>query len=197
MFELQQRLKMSELRETDYFVASAGRCLISFLFVCAAAVFTESATFIILALGVGGVLSIFIKREPRLRLDKMRLNRSLGLSLARFGLPLSVSMALATMVGGTVDKWILQGIVGPEGVGLLTAANMVAQVPIIALAGGIGPWGYSMAVQAMERSGEEARAQLGQNLVVLFGVVMPSAAGIVALSAIWDRFWSARRTNTQ
>ena len=149
MFELQQRLKMSELRETDYFVASAGRCVITFLLVCGAAFFTGSATYIILALGVGGVLSIFIKPERRLRLDKMRLNRSLGLSLARFGLPLSISVALATMVGGTVDKWILQGIVGPEGVGLLTAANTVAEVPIIALAGGIGPWAYSMAVQAL------------------------------------------------
>lgn len=70
---------------------------------------------------------------------------------------------------------------GAQAVGFFTAATFVA--PIATLAAGVGPPAYSMAVRALEpQLLESARAQLAQNFVVLLGVCVPAATGIVALS---------------
>jgi O-antigen/teichoic acid export membrane protein len=181
-FELKQRLQLAELRETDYFWASTGRGALTITFVCAASYFYGTASVIILVLATSFFAASFIRREPRLNFRNVQFDISASLPLLRFGLPLSISIGLGSMLG-SVDKWLLQGLSGPQAVGLFSAAAIVAQTPLMALAGGIGPLAYSMAVQALEfRSLEEARAQLAQNFTILLGIAAPSAAGIIALS---------------
>jgi len=181
-FELKQRLQLSELREGDYFLSSAARGVLSTVFVCVAAFVFRSAPIIVLSLAASNFLASLIVPERRLRLVQCRFDRTVYRTLFRFGFPLSISVGLATILM-SVDKWLLQALSGPQAVGFFTAAAFVAQVPISSLAGGIGPLAYSMAVQALElRSPEAARAQLAQNFVVLLGIVVPSAVGIIALS---------------
>ena len=82
----------------------------------------------------------------------------------------------------SVDKWLLQALSGPEAVGLFTAAALVTQMPILALAGGIGPLAYSLAVRTLELNSKATKSQLEQNFIILIGIVLPSAVGVVALS---------------
>jgi O-antigen/teichoic acid export membrane protein len=182
-FELKQRLQMAELREMDYFWTSAGRGLTTIIIVCATAYFFDgNVSLIILALATSFFAASFIAREPRLNFRKLQFDFSAFFPLLRFGLPLSISVGLATILA-SVDKWLLQGFWGTQGVGLFSAAAVVAQTPIMALAAGIGPSAYSMAVQALEfRSPEAVRTQLAQSFTILLAIVAPSAAGIVALS---------------
>jgi O-antigen/teichoic acid export membrane protein len=59
---------------------------------------------------------------------------------------------------------------------------LVTQMPIQALANGIGPLAYSLAVRTLELNSKATKSQLAQNFTVLIGIVLPSAAGVVALS---------------
>ena len=180
--ELNQRLQLAELRETDFFRTSFGRGVATVILVSATAYLYRSAPLILLALGASFLLASLLVREPRLNLLRFRFDLAVCRTLFRFGIPLSISVGLGTILM-SVDKWLLQGLSGARAVGLFTAATLVAQVPIATLAGGIGTAAYSMAVQAVEfGSPESARAQLARNFVVLFGIIVPAAAGIIALS---------------
>jgi len=180
--ELNQRLQLAELREIDFFRTSFGRGVATVTLVSATAYLYRSAPLILLALGASFLLASLLVREPRLTLLRFRFDLAVCRTLFRFGVPLSISVGLGTILM-SVDKWLLQGLSGAQAVGLFTAATLVAQVPIATLAGGIGIAAYSMAVQAVEfGSPESARAQLARNFVVLFGIIVPAATGIIALS---------------
>jgi O-antigen/teichoic acid export membrane protein len=180
--ELKQRLQLAELNETQYFRTSVARGILSMATVCVAAYFVKSVPIVLVSLAAGVFLATLVSPEPRLSLFQLRYDRNVFRALITFGLPLAISVGLATIVM-SVDKWMLQGLIGTREVGLFTAATLVSQVPIQALAGSIGPWAYSMAVNELEfRSPEAANQQLARNFTVLFGVLFPGAVGIVALS---------------
>jgi O-antigen/teichoic acid export membrane protein len=196
-FELSQRLQLAELRGAAFLRAAAVRGAATTLLPCAAAYFSGSAPVIVLASGAGFLIGAAAAWEPRLNLLRWRFDWSICRALLRYGFPLSVSVGLATLLI-SVDKWLLQALLGPREVGLYSAAAFVAQIPIQALAFGIGSSSYSLAVQAVEfRSAEAARDQLRQNFTVLLGVVLPAAAGIVALSGnlahvmVGNAYWEA------
>ena len=195
--ELKQRLQLAELNEVQYFRTSVARGVLSMATVCAMASLSDSVPLILLALAVGVWLATLVSPEPRLRIVRLRFDRDVFGGLITFGLPLAISVGLATVVS-SVDKWMLQGMLGTREVGLFTAASLVAQVPIQALAGSIGPWAYSMAVQELEfQSQEAASRQLERNFTVLFGVLFPASVGIVALSTnlshlvVGSLYWDA------
>jgi O-antigen/teichoic acid export membrane protein len=180
--ELKQRLQMAELKKEAYFRTSVGRGLLSITLITATACFYKTAPALLLATGSSALLASFLHREPRLSFLKSKFNPEVLRSLLRFGLPLSISVGLATILM-SIDKWMLQGLSGSHSVGLFSAAALIAQVPIGTLANCIGPYTYSMAVQAVEfQSAEAANAQLQQNFALLLSLILPGAAGIVALS---------------
>jgi O-antigen/teichoic acid export membrane protein len=181
-FELRQRLQMAELRAVEYFRMSVGRGLLTTLLVPAAAFAWRSGSLSLFALGVSNFLAGLLVSEKHLRFNRLRFDRKIFASVLRFGIPLSVSVGLATVLM-SVDKWLLQALSGPDAVGLFTAAALVTQMPIQALASGVGPFAYSMAVRTLEfHSTTATKSQLAQNFIVLIAIVLPSAAGIVALS---------------
>jgi O-antigen/teichoic acid export membrane protein len=195
--ELKQRLQMAELRQLDFFKTSVGRGIVTVIFVCGSAYIYRSAAAVLLALGVGTLLVGVATREQRLNFIGNRFDPTVFRTLLRFGLPLAISVGLGTILM-SVDKWMLQGLLGPRAVGMFTAATLVTQMPLLALAGGIGPWAYSLAVQALEfASAEQASAQLEQNFIVLFGIVLPGAVGVTAVSSnlahlmVGEHYWES------
>jgi O-antigen/teichoic acid export membrane protein len=181
-FEMQQRLQLAELRSADYLRASAARGVLSAIFVCSAAYVSHSASRILVALAVAAFIAGVIARESRLNLLHWRFDWSICRALVRFGLPLSISIWL-TQTLTSLDRWLLQLLAGPDTVGLFAAGSFVVSMPTLALASGIGILAYSRSVHAVEFGAPEAaRLELEHNFVILLGVVLPSAAGIVVLS---------------
>ena len=180
-FELRQRLQMAELRAVEYCRMSVGRGLLTTLLVSAAAFAWRSASLTLLALAVSNLLAGLLVPERQLGFSRLRFDRKIFASVLRFGVPLSVSVGLATVLM-SLDKWLLQALSGPEAVGLFNAAALVTQMPILALAGGIGPLAYSLAVRTLELNSKATKSQLERNFIILIGIVLPSAAGVVALS---------------
>jgi O-antigen/teichoic acid export membrane protein len=75
---------------------------------------------------------------------------------------------------------------------------LITQAPIMTLAGCFGPWGYSMAVQAMEfRSAEAISGQLARNLIFLLVIVVPATVGIAGVASnlahllIGELYWGS------
>ena len=195
--ELKQRLQMAELREAAFFRTSVLRGVASALFVCGTAYLHRSASSILFALGAAGLLVSLVAREPRLTILSHRFDLAVFRSLIGFGFPLSVSVGLGTLLM-SVDRWMLQAMIGPHAVGLFTAATLITQAPIMTLAGCIGPWGYSMAVQAMEfRSAEAISGQLARNLIFLLVIVVPATVGIAGVASnlahllIGELYWGS------
>lgn len=181
-FELKQRLQLAELCDVEYLWMSAARGLITMAVVCATAYLFRNPTLIMVGLALSIVIASSIVKRRRLTIKNWRFDWTMCGALFRFGFPLSISVGLATILM-SVDKWMLQALSGPQAVGLFTAATFVGQMPISALAAGIGSSAYSMVVRALEfQSPESARAQLAENFIVLIGSIVPGAAGIIALS---------------
>ena len=180
--ELKLRLQMAELRDSTYFRTSVIRGLISTISVCMAAYLWRNGSIIVLTLGVSVFLAGLIAREPRLSFFRSRLDWAACRTLLHFGIPLALSSGLA-VIQASIDRFLLQDLVGASAVGMFTAAMLMAQTPLLALAGGIGPSAYAMAVDALERgSVEAARVKLSQNFVILLGILLPGAVGIIAVS---------------
>lgn len=195
--ELKQRLQMAELREAAFFRTSTLRGVATTLFVCGTAYLQRSASSLLFALGAAGLLVSIIAREPRLTLLSHRFDLAVFHSLMRFGIPLSVSIGLGTLLM-SVDKWMLQAMIGPHAVGLFTAATLITQVPIMTLAGCIGPWAYSMAVQTMEfGSADVTSRQLERNLIFLLVIVVPATVGVAGVASnlarllIGELYWGS------
>jgi O-antigen/teichoic acid export membrane protein len=195
--ELKQRLQMAELREATFFRTSVLRGAATTLFVCGTAYLREGASSLLFAVGAAGLLVSTVVPEPRLTLLSQRFDLTVFRSLMRFGIPLSISVGLGTLLM-SVDKWMLQAMVGPHAVGLFTAATLITQVPIMTLAGCIGPWAYSMAVQSMEfGSADVTSKQLERNLIFMLVIVIPATAGIAAVSGnlahllIGELYWGS------
>jgi O-antigen/teichoic acid export membrane protein len=182
-FELKIRLQLSELKERELFVTTVGRSVATAVFVGAAAALTKNASIMLLATGVAALLVGLLDREPRLGLFNSRFDAETGRSLLYFGLPLAISVGLATALL-SIDKWMLQWLLGSHAVGLFAAATLLGYAPVAALASGVGPWAHSMAIRALEfESSKAADVQLARNFVVLIGIIVPGAAGIAALSS--------------
>jgi O-antigen/teichoic acid export membrane protein len=181
-FELKQRLQLAELRERSVLWTSVTRAILTTSFISYTAYAYKNAPTTLVAMGAAVLIVGLAAREPRLSFARCRFDRTVFLSLLRFGFPLAVSVGLATILM-SVDKWMLQVLLGPRDVGLFTAATLIAQVPIMALASSLGPWSYSVAVQALEsRPQDAASSELVQHCVLLSGIIIPAGAGIVALS---------------
>ena len=182
-FELGLRVKLVELHADAYFRMSVFRSVLALLFIVATAYFTRNAAVTMIAFASSYILGSLLYRESRFSIAHLCFDRFMAKGLFTFGFPLAASLSLATLLGGTIDRWVLQGVSGAGSVGLFAAATVVAQSPIFALAGGIGPFAYSKAVTALEsRDHLVVSTQLSANFVLLLGVVAPATVGIIDLS---------------
>ena len=196
-FELKLRLQLSELQERRLFITSVGRSVTAAVFVGGAAALTKNASIMLLASGAAALLVGLLVREPRLAVFNRRFDVRTCRSLLHFGFPLAISVGLATALV-SIDKWMLQWLLGSHAVGLFTVATLLGYAPVAALASGVGPWAHSMVIRTLEfESSAVADAQLARNFVVLIGILLPGAAGIAALSSnlahllVGEAYWKS------
>ena len=180
--ELKQRLQMVEFRVRNYLVTGIVRGFLCLILVLATAAITSDAVTTMFALAFATWAAGVLEPRPGLSRQMRGWDRDIARRLLRFGLPLSLSVLIGT-IRLSIDKWMLQILIGPASVGLFTAATMITQVPIQTLAGSMGPSGYAAAVRAMEFSDPAAvRKVLIQNFTFLLALVLPATVGIIAVA---------------
>jgi len=111
-----------------------------------------------------------------------QLDRKLVRSLLVYGLPLTASFALGTIISSS-DRFMLAWLIDESAAGLYAAGQGLVQQTIIAFMTVVHLAAYPLILRTLDDSGPDAaRAQLRKNAVLLFGIGMPVAAAFVILS---------------
>lgn len=137
----------------------------------------------VLGVTVGyAVMLLMDWRTTRLFLFPRGTSREDMKRLFHFGWPVMISAGLGFIVA-RADRFILQGLLGPEAVGIYTAGYSLAEQAIAALFMIIVMVSHPMAVQALETgSKEELDAQLRLNATWVMGLGLPGAVGFALLA---------------
>jgi O-antigen/teichoic acid export membrane protein len=129
-----------------------------------------------------GVMLALDWRTTRLFLFPTAAPRGEMVQLFRFGWPMMVTAGLGFVISRG-DRFILQGLLGPEAVGMYTAGYSLAEQAIAALFMIIVMVSHPMAVQALEQgSREDLDRQLRLNAVWVLALGLPGAVGFALLA---------------
>ena len=181
-FELRQRLQMAELRAVEYFRMSVGRGLLTTLLVSAAAFAWRSASLSLFALAVSNFLAGLLVPERHLviqptsfrpkniRLSPPVRSSAIGQRRTRHCFDVTRQMAVAGVVRPRGSRPVQRRCFGNPGADPGSGGRHRAPWPI--------HWPYERWSLIPKRR----NAQLAQNFIILIGIVLPSAAGVVALS---------------
>ena len=177
-FELVSRFEIANFRPKRYFVMNGVRAACVFVGAAGLAWLTGNPIAAAAGTAVGTLGGALLGGYRGWRFGRLAFDPALARSVLAFGLPLAVSMALASaMDAGT--RWLVHMLGTLEALGLYTATLMLVQNTIVLSAGGISSAGYSLAVQAVESGDtEQARRQLLANGSLLLAVLAPAAVGM-------------------
>jgi O-antigen/teichoic acid export membrane protein len=99
-----------------------------------------------------------------------------------FGVPLSLSYALGGIVFVT-DRFIVTGLLGAAALGLYAVGFDLADRVMKSLIQPLGTAALPLVISKLEREGAvAARAQACRNFVLLAGLIIPAALGLVAVT---------------
>jgi len=131
---------------------------------------------------VGAVLACVAAVSWQWRGVRPRLDRRLAGELARYGLPLTGSIALIFVID-SADRFMIARFLGTDDVGVYAAAYDLASQSLQVLMMVVNLAAYPLAIRAYEKEGVPgALAQLRENGVLLLSVALPATVGIVVLA---------------
>ena len=111
-----------------------------------------------------------------------QLDRELVGNLLAYGVPLTASFALATIISSS-DRFMLAWHINESAAGLYAAGQGLVQQTIIALMTAIHLAAYPLIIRTLEGDGPDAaREQLRKNAILLFGVGLPATTGLTILA---------------
>jgi O-antigen/teichoic acid export membrane protein len=161
---------------------NVGRAAIGAALMFAAAYYIRDGL-AVFAVSLGATVTVCLAFPRALRISlRGGIDRKLVARLVRFGMPIAASLCLFALCGWS-DRVILSATAGISAVGFYTAATVVVQNSLQMAAQAIGSAAYPLAVLAYDSGNRLASdRQLGQNFVVLIGVLVPAAVGLSVLS---------------
>jgi O-antigen/teichoic acid export membrane protein len=110
------------------------------------------------------------------------LDRNLLTALARYGLPLALTVALTAVIG-TSDRYLIAGMMGEDAAGLYSVAFDFTAQTITLLMTSIHLAMFPVAVRAWETGGAPAaRERMASNAALLMAVGVPCVVGLAVLA---------------
>ena len=178
-FELAARLPVARGQPGRFLLMNGGRAVLSLTGAAGAAWLTRDPAWTACGMALGTIAGVLL---GGVRLAWPRFSPALARQIVAFGLPLALSMALAS-VANSGARGLLEALDSPAALGLYTAAFLLVQNTLSVVAAGIASAGYSVVVRLLEHGNEAAaRRQLAANWSLLLAVMAPMAAGM-ALTA--------------
>ncbi|MEM9403001.1 MAG: oligosaccharide flippase family protein [Pseudomonadota bacterium] len=109
-------------------------------------------------------------------------NRPLARELLLYGLPLSVSFTLGTIISSS-DRFMLTWLIDESATGYFFASQTIVQQAIITVMTAVHLAAYPLILRAMENEGaERAVSELRKNAMLLFGIGFPACMAFLVLS---------------
>jgi O-antigen/teichoic acid export membrane protein len=177
-FELAARFEIADFRPRRYLAMNLARAALILGGTTAAARLSGNATWTAFAAAACMLAAGFTGHARSWRIGRGGFDPASARMVLGFGAPIAASLAMSSLIfSGTRGLIALLG--GARELGYYTAAFVLIQNAMTAVAGGIVSAGYSLAVRALE-TGDPAlvRAQLEANGTLLMAVLAPIALGI-------------------
>lgn len=148
----------------------------------------RSLTSFYLAMGiteVGSMIALgvyFFGARPNLRPRASEFSLPLYREMVRFGIPMMIGFELAGIVLQVGDRYVIEGLIGPEPLGLYSAAYNLCQYVQAILISSIGLAIMPIYMQMFEQKGaEETAAFLSRSLRTYALFAAPVVAGVAAV----------------
>lgn len=126
--------------------------------------------------------ALWSSRGEWVYLRRYQLDRNLVRRLLNYGLPLTVSFALGTIISSS-DRFMLAWLIDESATGLYAAGQALVQQAIIALMTMVHLAAYPLILRTLDREGiDAAQVQLRKNAILLFGIGLPACTGFVVLA---------------
>jgi O-antigen/teichoic acid export membrane protein len=181
-FELTARIQIARLHPGRYLRMNIGRALFVLAGATGAAWLTRDPVLTGLGMAAGLVAGVALAggEQPFPRLNLF--DRVTARSIIIFGLPMAVSMAMSGLTNSGT-RALVEGLDSTAALGVFTAAYMIVQNTLAAIAAGVASAAYPLAVRAVDGGDPVvARRQLLANGEMLLTIVAPIAVGM-ALTA--------------
>jgi O-antigen/teichoic acid export membrane protein len=183
-FEIVLTVQMATLRPKRYGIYTLIRAVLSLA--------VSVACVTLLGLGENGlILGLAVSCGPALlwemtaskgQLQIGRVERGIGVRLFRYGLPLTLALALGLIVAAS-DRYMLGRFLGEGSAGYFTASSDLANQSVTLLFVVVGMAVYPLSITALTRGGElAAKAQLREGLAILLLPTLPAVAGLSILA---------------
>jgi len=136
----------------------------------------------IAGMGVGMALAVVIAWQADWRGVKVGIDRDVLRGLARYGVPLSITVALAVVIG-TSDRFLIDYYLGNDAAGLYAVAFDFTSQSLTLLMMVINLAMFPLAVRAWEEHGPDAaKEQMRNNASMLMAVGLPCVVGMSILA---------------
>lgn len=136
----------------------------------------------IAGMSLGMALAVVYAVSSDWRDVRPRLDRRILAKLAMYGLPLSLTVALAIVIG-TSDRFLIRWFLGRDATGLYAVAYDFTAQTLSLLMLAVNMAVFPIAVRAFEQQGPEAcRDQMRINAGLLLGLGAPAAIGLAVLA---------------
>jgi O-antigen/teichoic acid export membrane protein len=183
LFELTQDLVRARLLALSAMKATLVRATGLLALGAVATLASPSGFLLLLAATFAYLLAVLVQSRTAWRGTSFKFDRSDLLSLAKTGLPLTVSLTLLA-ISSVTDRFVIANLVGEADAGRYVAGlDLVRQtlmMPAMSMAAAFFP----MAVQIHARQGDDAvRSHLAECVELLLAVTLPAALGFAAISS--------------
>jgi len=182
LFELTQDLVRARLLALSAMKATLVRAAALLGFGALAALASPNGVLLLLAAALAYLLAVLVQSRTAWRGTAVKFDRTDLLSLAKTGLPLTVSLTLLA-ISTVADRFVIAALVNEADAGRYIAGlDLVRQalmMPAMSMAAAFFP----LAVQIHARQGDDAvRSHLAECVELLAAVTVPAALGFAAIS---------------
>jgi O-antigen/teichoic acid export membrane protein len=183
LFELTQDLLRARLKALSVMKATLVRASALLAFGCIVALFSPTGFLLLLAAALAYLVAVLVQSRSAWRGTTITFDRADLSTLARTGLPLTLSLTLLA-ISSVTDRFMIANLIGAADAGKYVAALDLVRQTLMMPAMSIAAAFFPMAVQIHARQGEAAvKAHLSECLELLAGVTLPACLGFAVISA--------------
>jgi O-antigen/teichoic acid export membrane protein len=183
LFELTQDLLRARLQALSVMRATLVRAGVLLGFGAIVALVNPTGFLLLLAAATAYLVAVLVQSRSAWRGTVIRFDRADLSTLARTGLPLTLSLTLLA-ISSVTDRFVIANLIGAADAGRYVAALDLVRQTLMMPAMSIAAAFFPMAVQIHAKQGDAAvKTHLAECLELLAGITLPACLGFAAISA--------------
>ncbi|WP_052833094.1 oligosaccharide flippase family protein [Bradyrhizobium sp. LTSP885] len=182
LFELTQDLLRARLKALSVMRATLVRAGALLGFGVIVALVSPTGFLLLSAAAAAYLVAVLVQSRSAWRGTTIRLDRADLSTLARTGLPLTVSLTLLA-ISSVTDRFVIANLIGAADAGKYVAALDLVRQTLMMPAMSIAAAFFPMAVQIHAKQGDAAvKTHLAECLELLAGITLPACLGFATIS---------------